>query len=111
MAASRPSSEQRTLPVVAPALAVAVVGVIVLIGGWVGMRSQDIFAAQLPWLVSGGFLGLGLLGLSGVLASIALRRSRAAQELAVLDECAELVRVFTADPAALRRRAQMKVRR
>lgn len=85
---------------------VGIAGVVVLVAGWAGIHDQDIFAAQVPWLVSGGFMGVSLLGLAAVLASVAVRRGRTADELAELDEAVTLVRHLQSELPALRARAR-----
>lgn len=47
--------------------ALAVAGVVLIIIGWVGTSRTVLVAGQIPYLVSGGLLGLGLVFLGGFL--------------------------------------------
>ncbi len=49
------------------AVVAAVAGLIVLLLGWVGVSTNAQIAEQLPYIASGGLLGLFLLGVAGVL--------------------------------------------
>jgi hypothetical protein len=51
----------------AAALAAAVVGVIALLLGWVGVSGQAYVAKQLPYIVSGALFGIFMAGIAAVL--------------------------------------------
>jgi hypothetical protein len=51
----------------ASAIAVALVGLIAILAGWYGMSGRAYPAEQLPYIVSGGLLGLFLIGIAGTL--------------------------------------------
>ncbi|CAB4733825.1 MAG: hypothetical protein F2667_14445 [Actinobacteria bacterium] len=76
------------------------VGVGILIVSGFGVHDEYYVSRQLPYLISGGFAGLGLVIAGAVLASIlGQRRDQAAadRELArVVDEIASLTRAVTA---------------
>ena len=42
---------------------VAAAGIVALILGWGGVSDAPVLSAQLPYIVSGGLIGLGLLGI------------------------------------------------
>ena len=42
-------------------LVLSVVGLVAMIAGWLGLRDQRTVVEQLPYLASGGIIGLGLL--------------------------------------------------
>jgi hypothetical protein len=43
------------------------VGFVTLLVGWLGISGTTILAAQMPYIVSGGMLGLALIGVGGML--------------------------------------------
>ena len=51
----------------AAAAGFVIIGIVALLLGYDGVRNTGLVAEQLPYIVSGGMLGLFLLGLSGVL--------------------------------------------
>jgi hypothetical protein len=56
---------ERILAILGSALAVA--GLILIVVGWVGTSHTVLVAGQIPYVVTGGLLGLGLLFLGGFL--------------------------------------------
>lgn len=82
------------------ALALLPVGVTALVLGWFGVASHGYVFLQLPYLVSGGLLGLALTVLSGLLylASWISRTSavQRRQNEAILDALTSLQRTITA---------------
>lgn len=46
-----------------------IVGIVLVILGWYGTAYTNIITEQIPYLISGGLLGLGLIILAGVLAA------------------------------------------
>lgn len=66
-------------------------GVVLVILGWYGAAHTNILTEQIPYLISGGLLGLGLIIVAGVLAAGAVQersnddlRSEIAQALAAM---------------------------
>jgi hypothetical protein len=49
------------------AVVVAVAGLVAILFGWIGVSTNGYIAEQLPYIASGGLLGLFLLGVGGVL--------------------------------------------
>lgn len=82
------------------ASALAVIGVVVLVISGFGVNDHVYVSLQLPYLISGGFAGLGMVITGAVLGSIlGQRRDQAAadRELAdVVDEIAVVTRALTA---------------
>lgn len=62
------------------AFAVLVAGVVFVLLGWYGAAHTNVFTEQIPYLISGGLLGLGLIIVAGILASSATAE-RAMQDL------------------------------
>lgn len=48
-----------------------VAGIVMVLLGWYGAANTNILTEQIPYLISGGLLGLGLIVVAGVLASAA----------------------------------------
>jgi hypothetical protein len=90
-------------------LAVSLVGFLIMALGWKGGAAQAFVPLQMPWLMSGGLIGLAVVGTS--LASLSIhvgRRDMARHRRAVEDvvrDIAELAERLEQDPARLRRRA------
>jgi hypothetical protein len=59
-------------------------GAISLVIAWVGASRETILAREIPWLASGGFAGVGLLALGGVLYAVDRRRTMIAAEVDAL---------------------------
>jgi hypothetical protein len=49
------------------AWALILIGFGALLAGWLGISGTTILAAQMPYIVSGGMLGLALIGVGGML--------------------------------------------
>lgn len=98
---SRPESMRRVDQLMEiAALALLPVGLTALVLGWMGIASHGHVFLQLPYLVSGGLLGLGLIVLSGLLylASWISRTSavQRRQNDAILDALTSLQRTIAA---------------
>jgi hypothetical protein len=78
----------RSSPVTA-GVALAVAGVIALFLAWNGAAGIDHVEGQIPYLISGGLLGLGLIGAGLTVANVQARRQDSTEVLARLDEIAE----------------------
>lgn len=78
----------RSSPVTA-GVALAVAGVIALFLAWNGAAGVDHVEGQIPYLISGGLLGLGLIGAGLTVANVQARRQDSTEVLARLDEIAE----------------------
>jgi hypothetical protein len=76
-------------------LAGVVAGFVALGLSWAGASRQLLLAAELPWVVSGAVTGMGLIGLSSVLAALTWRRRAAAREVVLLDEALRIVQGMT----------------
>jgi len=91
-------------------LVIVAIGLLVIGLGWNGMAGAGgevnhvpVLQAQLPWLLSGGFLGLGIVGLGvGVLVSHSYRRdvARLDSRLAALLEAVERLDGIASAPSA-----------
>lgn len=73
----------------AVAVTVMVVGFVFLFLGWNGAAGIDFVSGQVPYLISGGFVGLGLVGAGLSLAVIQAHRRDTQDLLAKLDEIAD----------------------
>ena len=62
------------------AVALLIIGIVFVILGWYGAAHTNIFTEQIPYLISGGLLGVALIVVAGFLASSA-SLERANQEL------------------------------
>jgi hypothetical protein len=51
------------------AVGMLVAGVVFVLLGWYGAAHTNIFTEQIPYLISGGLLGLGLIIVAGIMAS------------------------------------------
>ena len=78
----------------------AVLGFVAIFLGWNGAADRDYVTGQIPYLISGGLLGLGLIGV-GLCVIIVQSLRRETSELAArLDQLAEAVRDAGAGPVA-----------
>ena len=75
------------------ALGLLVLGGVLVMLGWYGTAYTNIFTEQIPYLISGGLLGLGLIVVSGFLAVSSIQ----AREIRELRR--DLLRVLEALPA------------
>jgi hypothetical protein len=74
------------------------VGFVALFLGWLGISGTTILAAQMPYLVSGGMVGLALIGVGGMLWLSADLKD----EWRKLDAIHDDVRSERAEPVAVR---------
>lgn len=71
---SRLRAQWRTLT----ALGLFIVGIMLVLLGWYGAAHTNIMTEQIPYLISGGLLGLGLIIVAGILSvQIAIERDNA----------------------------------
>jgi hypothetical protein len=75
------------------ALGLLVLGAVLVMLGWYGTAYTNIFTEQIPYLISGGLLGLGLIVVAGFLAVSSIQ----AREIRELRR--DLLRVLEALPA------------
>src|SRR5438128_2494785 len=54
------------------ALGFFIAGIVLVLLGWYGAAYTNILTEQIPYLISGGLLGLGLIIVAGIMASSAL---------------------------------------
>ncbi|MGH9275206.1 MAG: hypothetical protein ACRDZU_11225 [Acidimicrobiales bacterium] len=80
---------------VAAGVALVVVGVIAIFLAWNGAAGVDHVEGQLPYLISGGLVGLGLIGAGLATVNVQARRQDSAEVLARLDEIAEALHHLT----------------
>jgi hypothetical protein len=101
--ASSPTTEQRLL---VAGLAAMPIGVLLIVVGYIGASGTTDFSSQVPYLISGGVLGLGLIIVGAVLflryslarylrfwllRLIYEERTRSEQQVAALDRLGELM--------------------
>lgn len=105
-------------PGVRAAAVLALIGLagFVVIGlAWAGAAGKGYVVYQLPWVVSGGMVGIGLIGLGLGLLDVHLWRRQAAVRRAVLGEVvretSELAEAIARRAAARRRPAARNRRR
>lgn len=72
-------------------IAVAAAGFVALFLGWNGAASFDDVPAQMPYVISGGLVGLSLVVIGASLLVVESARKERADLLAVLEELKELV--------------------
>lgn len=75
------------------AIGLLVLGAVLVMLGWYGTAYTNIFTEQIPYLISGGLLGLGLIVVAGFLAVSSIQ-AREIRELRM-----DLLRVLEALPA------------
>jgi hypothetical protein len=100
---SSPTTEQRLL---VGGLAAMPIGLVLIVVGYVGASGTTDFSAQVPYLISGGVLGLGLIVVGAVLflryslarylrfwllRLIYEERTRSEEQVAALDRLGELM--------------------
>ena len=59
-------------PRIVAAIALLACGIVFVMLGWYGAANTNIITEQIPYLISGGLLGLGLIIVSGILAANAM---------------------------------------
>ena len=75
-------------------------GVVAILLGWAGSADKTFPAQQIPYLISGGMLGIGLIFLGGIMLSVQDQR-RAIQRITSLErKVADLHAILLAHPAA-----------
>jgi len=67
----------------------AVAGIVAIALGYRGIAATDDISIQIPFAVSGGLGGLGLLAFSGGLIGVQMRRKHAARERAEVERLIE----------------------
>lgn len=75
-------------------------GVIAIIVGWYGVSGQALVAKQLPYLISGGLLGVALVGIGAAMLSAERRRQDAGRIERLEEMVADLRAVLLAEPEA-----------
>jgi hypothetical protein len=78
----------RSSPVTAGVLLV-VAGVVALFLAWNGAAGVDHVEGQLPYLISGGLVGMGLIGAGLTVVNVQARRQDSTEVMSRLDEIAE----------------------
>jgi len=78
----------------------AAVGVLALFLAWNGAAGVDHVEGQIPFLISGGLLGLALVGTGLTIVNVQSRRQDTADVLAKLEDLAEVLQ-RTAEPTAV----------
>ena len=73
------------------AWALILIGFGALLAGWLGISGTTILAAQMPYIVSGGFTAIGLILVGLTLVNIATKRQDAAERSRQLSELRELL--------------------
>lgn len=89
----------RSSPVTAGVL-LAAVGVVALFLAWNGAAGVDHVEGQIPYLISGGLIGLGLIGAGLTVVNVQARRQDNVDLLARLDELTEAVHHLSKGTAA-----------
>ena len=77
---------------VSAGLALVVAGVIAIFLAWNGAAGRDYIEGQLPYLISGGLIGLSLVGAGLVVVNVQTRRQDQAELLNRLEELMDLMR-------------------
>lgn len=98
---------------VSAGLSLVVAGVIAIFLAWNGAAGRDYVEGQLPYLISGGLIGLSLIGAGLTVVNVQTRRQDQAELLHRLDELTELLREAGPDAQAppeepTRRRSQLR---
>ena len=70
-------------------VALVVVGLVALFLAWNGAAGVDHVEGQIPYLISGGLLGIGLVGAGLTVVNVQARRQDTAELLARLDDLAQ----------------------
>jgi hypothetical protein len=95
---------------VSAGLALVVAGFIVLFLAWNGAAGVDYVEGQLPYVLSGGLVGMGLIGAGLTVVNVQARRQDQAELLHRLEELMDLMRETQADetPEEPPRRGQLR---
>jgi hypothetical protein len=83
----------RSSPVTA-GVALVVAGVVALFLAWNGAAGVDHVEGQLPYLISGGLVGIGLIGAGLTVVNVQARRQDNAELLARLDDISEALQLL-----------------
>jgi hypothetical protein len=73
------------------AVGLAAIGFLLIVLAWNGAAELDFVQGQIPFLISGGLAGLGLIGVGLTLALVMELRRSNAQVVAKLDQVSELL--------------------
>ncbi len=76
-----------------------VAGFIALFLAWNGAANKDYVEGQLPYVISGGLVGMGLIGAGLTVVNVQARRQDQAELIAKLDELTEALAARDADAA------------
>ncbi len=94
---------------VSAGLALVVAGFIALFLAWNGAAGVDYVEGQLPYVISGGLAGIGLIGAGLTVVNVQARRQDQAELLHRLEELTDLLRDADVDlPTTPGRRARDK---
>ena len=85
---------------VSAGVALVVAGFVALFLAWNGAARVDYIEGQLPYLLSGGLVGLGLIGAGLTVVNVQARRADQAELVAALHELAEATRARDEEPVA-----------
>jgi hypothetical protein len=77
---------------VSAGVALVVAGFVALFLAWNGAAGVDYIEGQLPYLLSGGLVGMGLIGAGLTVVNVQARRADQAELIAALHEIAEATR-------------------
>ncbi|MEX2503751.1 MAG: hypothetical protein WD378_02805 [Egicoccus sp.] len=96
--------QERTRNTMHLAVGFAAAGFLLIVMGWNGAASVDYVQGQLPYLISGGVGGLGLIGVGLMLALVQELRRTSAETAARLDALTDLIaaeRMLDAGPTGV----------
>lgn len=88
--------------------AVTATGFVVMAIAWKGAAATPYVPLQVPWLVSGGLVGLALIGTSVTAAAIFLARRADALHRREMEELVATVAALADDPQRLRQLARRR---
>jgi hypothetical protein len=86
---------------VAAGVALVVAGVVAVFLAWNGAAGVDHVEGQLPYLISGGLVGLGLIGAGLMVVNVQARRQDSAELLTRLDDIAAALERLSGGSAAM----------
>jgi hypothetical protein len=85
-----------------------VAGFVALFLGWNGAAGVDHIEGQLPYVISGGLVGIGLIGAGLTVVNVQARRQDQAQLMAKLEQLVEHIEQRDAAPVAPSRSRRLK---